>query len=1208
MSAAAPILLIVPGPEAAAQRWRESRIGNWGAAFVLRLERAGLLTYEVSDERALDRPRHLAGRDLIIVGNLPPASWTAERQYNLQAAACGIFVEGPVPDGVLGLSFAMPVEPPAIVVSESPEKPIALDLPRPQTRPMRLDASLLPVSPDATLEERVGIRAALCAAYYCTRHTDGPSFGSADADAMAALAVAMVVRRCGGAPVAASPEAGLRRMVADARWRTQEAPATAGRSWRTIEQLIAAERSPTTPRAPFRAGSVTTDAWGAVAAALDDPARVLGPVRARDPRLEAAGVLPLWAVATFLSGESAAAACRVALRLVEGIWAGELLPGQTDMGVSPSLLLAAAAWRADPANRSLRALWERALAPSNRFLAPFDLKSGNAEETGAPSVAPCCALALASMCESISLPIPPPSKGVDADLASAEAWFRCADMGGAFAAPAWLDVIAWRTADGAPVVMRRGRLCVSAVPLLSLVCQTYAAPPLDGTFLNRPMRPIKRLEVWLLRVLFDLAAHRGRGLVRVAPWPAGKAFACTITHDLDRIPTPPDFARLLEWERSAGLKSSWYWIWTRTDRQLMEQIAAAGFESGLHAVLAARKQVEAHSLAAMMPAGASIRGETLHGGGGGDHWRGAASVLQAHAAGLSYTEHCPTAHDLPDTGFAVLHADGSVVTIPIVGLTHAVCIERNPVKEEEVYQRDSLARIVADGGYCLVSNHPDMSFDTLREWMTGLPLDRAWHATAAEVADWWRSSHARAALAIDIRRRLGETEVVAAAVERVEGLVLRIPVSASCIVADGASVLSHQNGEMRILVDIEPGRARTIRLREVNRTRRIALVRPAGLTASAIPALGRLLDVTDSIEADLIHLSDQALHLDSSRASPERPAFIFSPIDPPVDTLLITSRTFSLFPNVFSAAWVGTLLERGEAAEVLVTREGGENFDRLLAVLRACLPADTIDEGDPDWVRLVPSDGLAGHLAALPTSYVFLHGAWPGFRELYGAVEHSDSHLSVNGDGPAEARFMYSFSGASRNSLVLERLADRLGWGPRPDMLDIGGGHGFLGLEMAAKGWTVTVAEHDPAKTEVIGPWLARLSPRSLALRFRTVRMEDIPLGALPAEVGGLQVVTFFSSLFFARRDCVRALLRNCRERLAPGGAVLIHELVRQSKDEHLHDRRFEYRELIDLVTEGVGPPSYISIVDGSPMDQFVPGLSALLIVNGAAARLEPQV
>jgi 2-polyprenyl-3-methyl-5-hydroxy-6-metoxy-1,4-benzoquinol methylase len=185
--------------------------------------------------------------------------------------------------------------------------------------------------------------------------------------------------------------------------------------------------------------------------------------------------------------------------------------------------------------------------------------------------------------------------------------------------------------------------------------------------------------------------------------------------------------------------------------------------------------------------------------------------------------------------------------------------------------------------------------------------------------------------------------------------------------------------------------------------------------------------------------------------------------------------------------------------------------------------------------------------------------------------------------------------GASRNSLMLERLADRFGWGPQPTMLDVGGGHGFLGLELAAKRWTVVVADHDPAKTELLGPWLARLSPRPLAIEYRTLSMEDLAAGGIPGQPSGFHVVTFFGSLLFARRNRVASLLRACWERLVPGGALIIREMVRQTAGEHLHGFRFERDELLRLVEENAAPPGFVSVVDGSPMTEFHAGTSALL-------------
>src|SRR5262249_23146531 len=157
--------------------------------------------------------------------------------------------------------------------------------------------------------------------------------------------------------------------------------------------------------------------------------------------------------------------------------------------------------------------------------------------------------------------------------------------------------------------------------------------------------------------------------------------------------------------------------------------------------------------------------------------------------------------------------------------THAVCTERNPVKEEEVYHRKSLDRLAAAGGYCLVSNHPDMNFATLREWVEGLPLDQAWHATAAEVAAWWRASHDSATLRVNARAPdEGATEIVAASREGVRGLVMRMATSAPLVAVDGARLLPHHPGEVRIALDIPAGETRLVGIREYRHLRRVAVV------------------------------------------------------------------------------------------------------------------------------------------------------------------------------------------------------------------------------------------------------------------------------------------------------------------------------------------------------------------------------------------------
>ena len=804
------------------------------------------------------------------------------------------------------------------------------------------------------------------------------------------------------------------------------------------------------------------------------------------------------------------------------------------------------------------------------------------------------------MCERIAPLWPAPTEGINTALAPAEAWYRTGDMDGAFAQPPG-QVLARRAADGAAMVVRHGRFCASSAPLLGWLAQAYSTPPLDGTFLNRPMRAVKRLESWLMDLLVGLAADAGRPLLRVAAWPSGKAFACTIAHDVDRIPTDADFERTLGWEQQKGLKSSWYWISSRLDSERMERVAAAGFEIGLHAILAARKREELASLAALTPIGSPIRGETMHGGPGADYWRGAASVLQAHACGFSYTEHCPTAHDLPDTGFAILRPDGGVEAVLIVGLTHVVCTERNPVKEEEVYHRESLERLAATGGYCHVSNHPDLSFPTLREWIEGLPLDQAWHATAAEVAEWWRASHDRTGLDLRVvRKTAGETEISVTSQHGVRGLVLRVPVrEARKVSIDGARLAAWLPREAWVAVDVARGETRIVRTLTSEQLDRVAVAGPPK-TAGDDPALHSVLGASLGT-ARLVHLCYRAMHLDTARASGADPAFLFGPLSEPVDLLVVLRRALGIFPNAFTAAWLGTLLADGDAREVLIERRRDDLGRAMTEALRGWLPQAAVDDSDERWIRLSGCHSLAERVAALPTSYPFLHRAFSGFRDIFATVQHTDSHLAVSGEGPAEAKFMYSTLGASRNSLVLERLARRLNWGPNPVIRDIGGGHGFLGLELAAKGWSVTVADHDPAKTEVLGPWLARRSSRPLPIEFHTHSMDLIPERGVPGKGPSPHAISFFQCLLFAKRERVADILRVCWDQLADDGALIIHELVRKTPGEQLHEQRFEADELIRLVEENAGPADFVSIHDGGPMSEFRSGTSALVVRRSSA-------
>ncbi len=332
-----------------------------------------------------------------------------------------------------------------------------------------------------------------------------------------------------------------------------------------------------------------------------------------------------------------------------------------------------------------------------------------------------------------------------------------------------------------------------------------------------------------------------------------------------------------------------------------------------------------------------------------------------------------------------------------------------------------------------------------------------------------------------------------------------------------------------------------------------------------------------------IRLAVWASDIANAKGSTADPQFMFGPLSEPVDLLLVPYGVGGVFPNAFTAAWLGTLLAERETGAALIERSANAMADTLCKFL----PEAAVRKDHARWLRLDRTDDLADCVTSLPTSYPFLHHAYEGFREKF----------SEKGWEPLASRsFMYSMLGTSRNSLLLERMAIKFGWGPIPTIVDIGGGCGFLGLELAAKGWNVAAVDRDSFRTEVVGRWLAERSPRPLPLELVTQSMDEIPQGGVP---GGRapHVITFFHSLLMGQRDRVGDILRACWDSLVPGGALVIHELVHGTPGERLDDQRlFEQEELLRLLTENAAAPGFVSVLDGKPMDKFVPGTSLIVV------------
>src|SRR5207249_6000183 len=85
-------------------------------------------------------------------------------------------------------------------------------------------------------------------------------------------------------------------------------------------------------------------------------------------------------------------------------------------------------------------------------------------------------------------------------------------------------------------------------------------------------------------------------------------------------------------------------------------------------------------------------------------------------------------------------------------------------------------------------------------------------------------------------------------------------------------------------------------------------------------------------------------------------------------------------------------------------------------------------------------------------------------------------------------------------------------------------------------------------------------------------------------------------------------LLRACWQRLVPGGALVIHEVVPPEAAARVDDLQFERDELIRLVSENAAPPGYLSMTDASLLAEFGHGGSgALLAVKPRAGAMSPS-
>ncbi len=290
-----------------------------------------------------------------------------------------------------------------------------------------------------------------------------------------------------------------------------------------------------------------------------------------------------------------------------------------------------------------------------------------------------------------------------------------------------------------PLLFKRGRILGSTFQILSYLVHFYTMHPLKEAFFDCQTKDLLVLEYLLFHLIKTHLIEYGYSFLNVNHWPYNKKYCLTIRHDVDRIPSEEVFNTLINYEKENNLGVSWYWIPTRINEKYINIQERLKHEVGLHAMKLTEKEKEISKINRYLTS-QKVYGETYHGGGGGDYWLGFPSVLKAKEVKLLYTEGVPTIYDLPYYGFPFLDQKGSIEKIPIVLLSHSTSVDHHVRKKSAFYKKKFLKFLASNSFYICLLNHPDINFETLKEWINELPLERI-NWSCKEVAEWWQATH-----------------------------------------------------------------------------------------------------------------------------------------------------------------------------------------------------------------------------------------------------------------------------------------------------------------------------------------------------------------------------------------------------------------------------------------------------------------------------------
>lgn len=292
-----------------------------------------------------------------------------------------------------------------------------------------------------------------------------------------------------------------------------------------------------------------------------------------------------------------------------------------------------------------------------------------------------------------------------------------------------------------------------------------------------------------------------------------------------------------------------------------------------------------------------------------------------------------------------------------------------------------------------------------------------------------------------------------------------------------------------------------------------------------------------------------------------------------------------LYDNAFTQNWLQTIVYGNSPKQVYVEKSlqkvGQIDFSEM-SLFKLGIKSRSVGEFNV-LTPLSESPSFKGSL------YPFIYEKISNFFDVFESYTQSladnspdksaNRTVAVNKVGALN----YSLFGANQKSFILNQVINDLhdsNCFTELSYLDVGGGFGFLGLEMAMSGNDATVMDYDPAK-HIVHEWLNSIAEPSGKFAFVAENMESLKL------VRKYDVISFFGSLLYADRRSVSSILTECWNNLCPGGLLILHENPKGvgSPESLDYQIRFTSEEIQSYLSELSSKVRYYSMFTGNEIE-----------------------